>query len=352
MQILNHADRVVLARFAARVGVTLLVFFGLMILVESLNTNRFAAMQAAGGLPLGVLAMVVPAARWSIGTLPITVLIGTIAAVLDLQVRHELTILKVSGLSIWRVLRWPVLALFVVSATLSLFGETWAITMDRGFPESGRKLTGPLWIEQGGEEPYILYANRIGASAPQLRGVTMFFTQGPTRERIVADSASYRPGAWQLKNGVTYTADGAPAPFETTQIATRMTPGDLQLQLSLARDLTLGELLNAAATDVSDPNLRAISLTSLYRTFSLPFLVVGSILLAFALAGSYRRRGDYANALLVGVIVGFVLFVINELAIRAGNAQVIPPMAATAGPALLSVLTGATALLFREDGTL
>ena len=349
---LPHADRVVLARFAARVGVTVLVFFGLMILVESLNTARFSAMQSAGGLPLAVLAMVVPAARWSIGTLPITVLIGTIAAVLDLQVRHELTILKVSGFSIWRVLRWPVLALFVVSAALSLFGETWAINMDRGFPESGRKVTGPLWIEQGGEDPYVLYATRISATAPQLRGVTVFFTQAPTRERIVADSASYRRGAWTLNNGITYTAEAPPAAFVSTEIATRMTPGDLQLQLSLARDLTLTELLSAAATDVSDPSLRAISLTSLYRTFSLPFLVVGSVFLAFALAGSYRRRGDYANALLVGVILGFVLFVISELAIRAGNAQVIPPIAATAGPALLSLLTGATALLFREDGTL
>jgi lipopolysaccharide export system permease protein len=352
MLILRHADRVVLARFAARVGVTVLVFFGLMVLVESLNTSRFGAMQAVGGLPLAVLAMIVPAARWSIGTMPITVLIGTIAAVLDLQSRHELTILKVSGMSIWRILRWPVLALFLVSGAISLFGETWAITMDRGFPESGRKLSGPLWIEQTGDAPYILYANRISASSPQLREVTVFFTQATGRERIVAESASYRRGTWTLRNGTSFKVDAPAAPFETREIATRMTAGDLQLQLSLARDLTLPELLGAAATDISDPELRAVSLTSLYRAFSLPILVVGSILLAFALAGSYRRRGNYANALLVGVIVGFVLFVINELAIRAGNAQVIPPIAATIGPAVLSLLTGATALLFREDGTL
>jgi lipopolysaccharide export system permease protein len=253
-------------------------------------------------------------------------------------------------MSIWRTLRWPVLMLFVVSAAVSLFGETWAITMDRGFPESGRKLSGPLWIEQTGETPYLLYANRISASSPQLRDVTVFFTKGPSRERIVADSASYKRGAWTLRKGTSFLVDAPSTSFRTREIPTRMTPGDLQLQLSLARDLTLPELLAAAGTDISDPELRAISLTSLYRSFSLPILVVGSVLLAFALAGSYRRRGNYANALLVGVIVGFVLFVVNELAIRAGNAQVIPPFAATIGPAVLSLLTGATALLFREDG--
>lgn len=350
--ILARVDGVVLSRFAVRVSVTVLVFFGLMVLVESLNTSRFSAMNAAGGPLLAILAMVVPAGRWSIGTLPVTVLIGSIAAVLDLQSRHELTILKVSGLSIWRILRWPVLLLFVSSALASIMGETLAISLDRGFPDSGRKISGPLWMEQAGEGSYIIHADRISERSPQLRGVTLFYADGPRRERIVAESASYRSGTWVLRNGTSYLVDAPAVPFETREVATQMTAGDLSLQLTLARDLTLTELLAVAASDVTDPNLRAVSLTSLYRTFSLPFLVVGSVLLAFALTGVYRRRGNYANSLLVGVVLGFVLFVINELAIRAGNAQVIPPSVASAGPALLSLLTGATALLFREDGKL
>lgn len=111
-------------------------------------------------------------------------------------------------------------------------------------------------------------------------------------------------------------------------------------------------LVAAAQSDVSNPELRAVSLTSLYRAFALPFTVAGSVLLAFALGGTYRRRGDYGNAVLLGLIVGFVLFVVSEMATRAGNAQVISPLAATTGPALLSLLAGATALLFREDGKL
>ena len=39
--LIQRTDRVVLARFAARVGVTVLVFFGFMVLVESLNAARF-----------------------------------------------------------------------------------------------------------------------------------------------------------------------------------------------------------------------------------------------------------------------------------------------------------------------
>jgi lipopolysaccharide export system permease protein len=117
-----------------------------------------------------------------------------------------------------------------------------------------------------------------------------------------------------------------------------------------AADMTFNELVAAAVSNVTMPDLRAISLTGLYLTFTRPIMVVGAMLLAFALTARYRRRGNYGGALLQGLVVGFVLFVLNEMAIRAGNAQVITPLAATAGPALVSVLVGLTALLFLEDG--
>jgi len=353
LALLSRIDRVILGRVLARVGVTVLVFFGLVALAESLNTSRFAIMQAAGGLPLAVLAIVVPAFRWCIGTLPITVLIGCIAAVLDLQVRHELTIMKAVGFSIWRILVWPVAALMLFAGLIAIFGETWTIQMDRSFPGSAQKLGGEVWLEQVADgEPYILVAKQTSAVAPHLRDVTVFWTTPPARERIVAGAATYERGKWILTGGAVYRADAATEYFGTREIKTQMTSGDFDLQISLARDRTFLELVAAAQSDVSNPELRAVSLTSLYRAFALPFTVAGSVLLAFALGGTYRRRGDYGNAVLLGLIVGFVLFVVSEMATRAGNAQVISPLAATTGPALLSLLAGATALLFREDGKL
>ena len=218
--VLGKIDRVVLGRVGVRVSVTVLVFFGLLVLAESLNTTRFSMMQAAGGLPLAVLATVVPAARWLNGTLPITVLIGCIAAVLDLQVRHELTSMKAAGLSIWRILVWPVILLTIVSSAISIFGETWTITMDRSFPGSGQKLGGPLWIEQMADgQPYILTAQQTSARAPHLLGVTIFKTTPPSRERIVAESATYRDGNWILAKGSIHRPDAS-----TVAPATVLTP--------------------------------------------------------------------------------------------------------------------------------
>ncbi len=49
---MNRIDRLLLFRLAGRIGITVLVFFGLIALVESLDAWRFSHLMEAGGLPL------------------------------------------------------------------------------------------------------------------------------------------------------------------------------------------------------------------------------------------------------------------------------------------------------------
>ena len=93
-------------------------------------------------------------------------------------------------------------------------------------------------------------------------------------------------------------------------------------------------------------------MTSLYKSFSPPILVACSVLIGFAVASGYRRNVQYGNTVLFGIVMGFALFTINEMAVRAGNADVLPPLWAMAGPAVVSLLAGLTALLYSQDGNL
>ncbi len=96
----------------------MLVFFGLMVLVESLNTTRFAVMHGRGGLPLALLGMVVPASSLdSNGTLLRITRPGSAASRPSSTCSSgtSLTIMKAAGLSIWRILIWPLVALTTVS---------------------------------------------------------------------------------------------------------------------------------------------------------------------------------------------------------------------------------------------
>ncbi len=74
-----------------------IVVFCLFMLLDSLDTGRFVYLSSIGGLPLALTSIAASAGRWTIRTLSVTVLIGAIIGILDLQTRQELNIIKASG---------------------------------------------------------------------------------------------------------------------------------------------------------------------------------------------------------------------------------------------------------------
>ena len=351
---MTSIDWLVLRRVLARIMLTVGVFLALFALVESLNTTKLSTLASLGGPPLALAGILLSAFRSSIGALPVTVLIGTIAGVLDLQARRELTIIQATGRSIWSVVRAPLLVVFILSAGISIGGETALIMGNRLLP--GQPInhdTGPTWLEQHGTDgTYVLEAGHLTATPPAIYNVTVFFSGSESRDRIVAPQANLSYGKWIFPTATRYRFDTAPETLSNFELATQTTFGDLSLQASWARDLTLAELFAAASASLSVNEFRAVSMTSLYRTFALPIMVVGSVLIGFATASGYRRNVQYGNTVLFGIVMGFALFTINEMAVRAGNADVLPPLWAMAAPAFVSLLAGLTALLYSQDGNL
>jgi lipopolysaccharide export system permease protein len=349
---MNRVDRIVLSRVAARVLLTIIVFFGLMALVESLDTWRFAALSRTGGPMLGILAIVAGAARAAVGTLPVTVLIGTIIGVLDLQARRELTVIKASGTSIWRAMRAPMVAALLLGLFAAFIADTLAIEVSRSLPISGaRSSTAALWLEQDGSDgAYLIYARHPRATGTQLDDVDIFFTGATQRDRIEAQQAKLRAGKWTLSGAVRYRPDTKPEPLSHFSLATRTTEGDMQVRLTSARDLTFPELMSAVSQRVADPELRAAAVTSLLRLFVTPALLVGSVIMGFAFTAGYRRTNNYGGTVLYGIVLGFVVYVVTELANRSGFAGVLDPAFAAAGPAFVAIVIGVTVLLYKEDG--
>ena len=104
---MNRIDWVIVRRLLGSIGLTLSVMYGLVLLVESLSTSRFQALMTLGGPGTAVLAIAASAARWVIDTLALTVLVGAIAGLLNLQTTREMTVIKSSGISVWRLMRAP-----------------------------------------------------------------------------------------------------------------------------------------------------------------------------------------------------------------------------------------------------
>ncbi|RYE84310.1 MAG: LptF/LptG family permease [Hyphomicrobiales bacterium] len=317
-------DWVVLRRLGSRIAVTVLVMFGIIALAESLNVWRFEHFSAIGGPLLGLLAIVTGATRWSIGVLPVTVLIGAIIGLLDLQARREMTVIKATGLSIWTVLRAPIIAIAMFGVFTSLVIDTSMVLINRSLsislPQSGG--SGTLWLEQsGGDRRYVLMALHPHPGGTVLEDVTIFVTSGDSAERIHAKTAQLVPGAWRIPEGIRFQPDFPPR-----------------------------RIVALLSREVSDPQARNRLEMRLTRPFAMPLMLAGSLVIAFAFTAGYRRTNKYGVAVLYGVVLGFVVYVIQEMANMAGLAGVLRPVYAATGPAFVAIVIGVTVLLHKEDG--
>ncbi|HWA18601.1 MAG TPA: LptF/LptG family permease [Devosia sp.] len=351
---MTRIDWLILKRLLARIGLVMALLFGLFGLVQSLDTSQSRLLGAAGGVPLVIGGFAAVSARIVLGTLPVSVLIGTIVAVLDLQSRRELVAIKATGYSIWRVLRAPLLLAILGAFAVVGFIEPQVVQINRMLPLSvpAPGSSGVLWFEQtNAEGSYVISAERASNDGARLEGgVTFFMTGLPGRARIEAPSARLVDGAWHIDRGRRFTPSAPPEPLRDFEIPTTTTAGDLLVRFTVPRDLSLGQLWQAMSAGIADPDTRASAVTSFIRQLSLPGLLCGMVLIGFAFTSGYRRTNRYGGAVLYGVVLGFVVYVVTELASRAGFAGVLDPTFAAAGPALVAIVIGLTVLLFREDG--
>lgn len=354
---MTRVDRLVLARVGSRILLTITIVFGLVMMAESLDTQRLGYLTSVGGPQLAILALATSAARWTIRTLSVTVLIGAIIGILDLQVRHELTVIKASGQSIWKVMRAPALTVALASVLVATFGESVTAELDRAINpstprDSGAISTpGGLWLEQSsGDVSYVIDAAHVQPGGTVLNDLTVFVRSGLDYDVIAAPEAELHEGEWVLPTATVYRGDTLPEALGGLSLPTITTIDDLRVRLAATDDLTFFELAAALSGQLRDPLLYSAVATRFLRLVTLPLMLVGSLLIAFAFTAGYRRTNKYGAAVLYGIVLGFVVFLVTEMADRAGSAGVLDPTFAAVGPAFVAVLIGLTVLLYREDG--
>ena len=353
---MTRIDWLVLNRLASRVGMTVFVFYGLIMLVESLDTWRFNFVADNSGFPMAVLMVAMSAVRWTIKTLPVTVLMGAILGFLDLKARHELTVIQSSGISIWRAVRAPTIALALVSFTVVLGGETASTMINRGLyptPPGPTNSTpaGEIWLEQrSGETHYVIMASGMRPGGTQLGDVTVFLLSAGNEDRLEAAEARLEQAEWVFPTGIIRTAEAQARTVYDYRLPTTSTPAEISLKLSSTEDMTFFELAELLRAGVTDASIRNAAAMRLIKLLALPLVLTGSLFIAFAFTAGYRRSSNYGPAVLYGMVLGFVVFVITEMADRAGSTGVLDPTFAAVGPAFVAIVIGVTVLLHKEDG--
>lgn len=354
---MNRIDWLVLNRLGSRIAVTVFVFYGLIALVESLDTWRFNYVAEREGLPLAILMVAMSAVKWTIKTLPVTVLLGAILGFMDLKSRHELTVIHASGISIWKAVRMPTLAMMTIGLVIALVAETASTQINRQLdprpPGQSSLLVpgGEIWLEErNGTEHYLIMATGLEPGGSSLVDVTVFGLAAGSDKRVEAPAAILENGTWRFPEAVVRSTDQPPRRVVDYTLPSSLTKAELSLRMSSTEDMTIFEIATLLQGGVADPGIRNAALMRFLKLLALPMVLTGSLFIAFAFTAGYRRGSNYGPAVLYGVVLGFVVFVITEMADRGGTAGVLNPTFAAVGPAFVAIVIGVTVLLHKEDG--
>lgn len=292
------------------------------------------------------------------------VLVGTIATLLQLNRKSELSVMRAGGMSVWQFTRPGV----AVALILGIFSSTVynpMAAMARSHSETlfaqyyGRessfltKAGGQSWLRQSGKDgSSVLHAAAISNGGLTLTGVTafQFDASGRFAERLSAATANLRHGYWEIKNGWLSSKGSAPIKFDTYHLSTFLTPARVRDAVGTVISVSFWQLPTLIEV-AENTGLSANQYRVQYQLLlSRPFMLVVMVLLGATVSLRSFRSGGIQSMVLLGLGGAFGLFILAEVSRQLGNAGVLAPWAAAWVPVGVAFLLTSTVLLHQEDG--
>jgi lipopolysaccharide export system permease protein len=330
-------------------------------MVELLRLSRRASNLPMTGL-LWIALLRLPA--YTEILLSFAVLVGSIAALLSLNRKSELTVMRAAGMSVWQFLSPGV--------TVTLLLGICATTLFNPLAAHARSLAERLVAEAFGQEASLLAPSGEGswlrqdgtdgqsvmtarASADQglaLASVTVFqFDQrGRFVERVDADRATLADGYWELQRAVVSRPGREPEAYGAYTLSTYLTRERVGEALGSESAVSVWEL--PALIEVAEKaGLSAARYKMQYALLlSRPLLLVVMVILAATVSLKSFRSGGIQTMVLTGMVGGIGFFLLTEVSRQIGLAGVVSSAAAAWVPIVLALLVSLTVLLHQEDG--
>lgn len=355
-------------RFIKTVSQVLLVFFGIMMLIDMVEQlRRFSGteLQLSDAALLSLLN--VPASLYRI--LPLIFILASIAMFLGLARSSELVVVRAAGRSGLNFLMAPVSAalllgmLFVgvfnplVAATSKEYENLYA-RHARGSESVLSISDSGLWLRQGSSDgQVVIRASHAGGDGTRLLGVTflIYDSSGDPMRRIEAAEAELTPGAWALSRAKYWDLTD-PNPEKTTHSeATSLLPSELTRE-SIRDSFGQPSAIPIWALPDYISQLEAAGFSArshrvwLQMELALPLLLAAMVLVAAGFTMRHARFGKTGQMVLYALIGGFAIFFLRNFAQVLGQNGQIPVALAAWSPPLAAILLSLGLLLHLEDG--
>jgi lipopolysaccharide export system permease protein len=296
--------------------------------------------------------------------LAFAVLVGSIVALLSLNRRSEITVMRSAGMSVWQFLR-PGIAVTLVLGVL-------AVTLFNPLAASARfeseRLVAEIfgaeaglfagkgdgaWLRQSGPDGQsVLHARAVADQGLVLSGLVgfLFDPEGRFIERLDAERATLQDGYWELHKATVSRPKREPESYRTYAVSTNLTRERVsdalgsEIAVSFWQLPTLIEISEKAGLSASKYRMQHALLVAR------PALLIAMVVLAATVSLRSFRSGGIQTMVLMGLIGGIGLFLLAEVSRQIGASGLIPPMLAVWVPIGVSLLVSLTVLLHQEDG--
>lgn len=276
--------------------------------------------------------------------LPIIAMLGTLMGLGTLASQSELTAMRASGVSLLRIGGSTMFAgLFIGAATL--FVGDWLAPRGQYEADALKTLARsgvragvggkPVWVREG---DHIFHIRRL-LGEDRIESVDLY-TLGPDlRLASVSsiDEGTFRDGHWEFR-GVRRTEFG-PAQARVSVQDRMEWPGGLSpevlrlfvLEADALSMAGLSRLIQYMAANKLDSGEYELTLA---RKVVAPLTVMVMMLLAVPFVLGPLRNSGAGQRLFIGVLIGLVFYVINEVSANSGRLYGWPPLLAAAAPTL------------------
>jgi lipopolysaccharide export system permease protein len=330
-------------------------------MIELLRLSRRATdLSVAGLLWIGLLRL--PAFTELL--LAFAILVGSIVALLSLNRRSEITVMRSAGMSVWQFLRPGIavtLMLGVMAVTLfnplaaaarfeserlvaEIFGAEAGLFAGKG---------DGAWLRQTGPDGQsVLHARAVADQGLVLSGVVgfLFDPEGRFIERLDAERATLQDGYWELHKATVSRPKREPEVFRTYSVSTNLTRERVsdalgsEIAVSFWQLPMLIEISEKAGLSASKYRMQHALL------MARPALLIAMVVLAATVSLRSFRSGGIQTMVLMGLVGGIGLFLLAEVSRQIGASGLISPMLAVWVPIGVSLLVSLTVLLHQEDG--
>ena len=298
---------------------------------------------------------------------PLSVLIAVLVVFGIMNRSSELTAMKATGVSLYRIVLPVLVIACMLAVALFVFDEVYLPVANRkqealrniikGRPAQTVEHPGENWIfglQKPSQPERIFYYQFFDAAHDSFANISVFeFTPGSfsISKRIFASSAHWEPrlNQWVFENGWVRTFNGdeisSYRPFVVSNFPEiQERPPYFKTEEKLADEMSFDEL-SAYIHELSQSGFDTMRLrVQLNRKLAYPLITLVMAVLAVPFALSMGRRGSVAGiAVAIGVAIAY--FVVDGTFEAMGNVDILPAVLAAWSPDMVFALAGGYLLL-------